>query len=78
MPIWGKIEGHCGHCGGTRDWFIKEEAVICAGCGTKRKKIAMPLQGVIRAHCGHCAKERDWIVTAKGNYVCLACGTWRK
>ncbi len=78
MPIWGKVVGFCGYCGATRDWFIKENSVVCAGCGTKRKGVAMPLQDVLRAHCGYCGKERDWIVTAEGNYCCLGCGTWRK
>ena len=76
MTIWGRIQGYCGHCGATRDWFVKDDGVVCAGCGIRRK-ILTPPQGVIEAYCGHCGADRDWIVSADGDYVCLGCGITR-
>ena len=77
MAIWGRVQGFCGYCGAQRDWLMKEDGVVCGGCGTKRK-MSMPPQGMVEAHCGYCGHDRDWIVTAKGNYICLGCGTTRK
>ena len=58
MPIWGRIAGYCGYCEAVRDWFIKEDAVICSTCGRKYKGIAMPIQDIIVAHCGYCDDDR--------------------
>ena len=74
--LYGKLTGFCGYCKATRDWFIKENLVICAACGTSFH-VTTPIMDTIQAHCGYCNHERDWVISAKGNYICLGCGTVR-